>query len=80
MTVKEIVHFYLVSHGYDGLFNEDSCACLGIDLAPCDEMRGDCQAGFKIPCPSDCGDHDFHISAEKDADIGEGDVITYIGP
>jgi hypothetical protein len=64
MTVKEIVHFYLVSHGYDGLFNEDSCACLGIDLAPCDEMRGDCEVGFKVPC--DCGDHDYHISAEKE--------------
>jgi hypothetical protein len=63
MTVNEIVISYLISHGYDGLFNEDSCACLVDDLAPCGELCGDCEVGFKVPC--DCGDHDYHISAEK---------------
>ena len=67
MTVKEIIENWLVNWGYDGLFDEDcDCACLVGDLQPCDGGMMNCQAGYKIPCPPDCGGHDYHIAAERE--------------
>jgi hypothetical protein len=48
--------------GYDGLyFQAGECACKVDDLYPCGERQEDCRPGVLGPCPSDCGDHDWHI-------------------
>ena len=63
MNVLRIVEQYLRANDYDGLFNEHAeCACLVADLAPCGQIGGDCQPGYRAPC--DCGDHDFHVRAK----------------
>lgn len=65
MDVKDIVKKYLEENGFHGLYEPDNeCACESRDLFPCGENPQYCIAGYKVPC--DCGDHDFHISAEKD--------------
>lgn len=52
---------WLTRRGFDGLWNGDGgCACKANDLYPCGE-RQDCKPGHLKPCPSDCGEHDFHI-------------------
>ena len=67
MTVKDIVVEYLQTHGYDGLFSEDECACLKDDLMPCDDPNmWECCPGYKVPCVH-AGDHDFDIGEEKSA-------------
>ena len=46
-TVKDIIHHDLEVNNYNGLFNCNSdCACEVTDLAPCGEIRLDCQAGY----------------------------------
>lgn len=67
MEVREILKEWLKAQGYDGLFSEDGgCSCLLADLAPCGDVSGECQAGYKVPCPPECGDgHDFHVVASK---------------
>lgn len=66
MIVKEMVHKWLDERHYDGLFNVDGdCACGLTELIPCEQDCSECQSGYKYPCPDDCGDHEFHISAEK---------------
>lgn len=69
MNCKEILEKYLRDNGYDGLYSEAECACELEDLIPCDEDPSTCEPGYKIPCPEDCGDHDFHIIAEKPENI-----------
>lgn len=62
MRVIDIVKKALMDSGYDGLYSESGeCACDTSDLAPCGEMGQDCVAGFKVPCPNTCGEHDWHI-------------------
>jgi hypothetical protein len=64
MTVRDILVKWLTANGYDGLYDEDGeCACAVDDLCPCDSEVLWCQPGYKRPC--DCGDHDWHIGAEK---------------
>ncbi len=63
--VKEIVAEYLEKNGFDGLFSCSECACTKDDLEPCDEMRGDCEAGYFIP-----KDHEDFDSEEYDYMIG----------
>ncbi len=63
MTGRDIVKEYLRAHGYDGLFARGECACLVDDLMPCGETLRDCSPGYHKPC--DCGDHVFHITADK---------------
>lgn len=66
MTVADIVRDWLREHGYDGLYVEDDCACDLDDLAPCQNIQLECEAGYKHPCPTECDDdHEFHISDEK---------------
>jgi hypothetical protein len=66
VTVKDIIGTYLIANTYDGLFSKGGdCACDLKDLAPCDHLELDCEPGYKLPCPKDCGEHDFHISATK---------------
>ena len=60
-TVTEIVKKFLMKAKYDGLYHLRGCACTFSDLAPCGEIKGDCRAGYRGPCPPDCGEHDFHI-------------------
>lgn len=52
--------------GYDGLWNADGdCACKVDDLYPCGERGDNCQPGVVKPCPSDCGEHDWHIGPKE---------------
>ncbi len=60
MDVIQIVKEYLISKKYDGLYCHD-CSCDIEDLFPCTDYSGECRPGIKVPCPDDCGDHDFHI-------------------
>jgi len=72
MTVTDMVEKHLKDNGFDGLFQPDVCACLLDDLAPCGEMRPDCEAGYRSECPADgdspgecegtCG---FHVGPVK---------------
>lgn len=65
MTVIEIIKKYLTDNKYDGLY-DGSCGCCGCglsDLFSCGIVSHSCEPGYKKPC--DCGDHDFHIGAEK---------------
>jgi hypothetical protein len=64
LTGREIIKEYLVSNGYDGLFNPKLCACGIDDLYPCGgEGVLDCKAGFWQPC--DCNKHYFQIGEDK---------------
>ncbi len=70
-TVKEIVRQHLEREGYDGLFNEaGECACLRDDLAPCNCMTEQCEAGYRVDCAdTECefaneGGH-WHMVDEK---------------
>ena len=62
MNTKEIIEKYLRDNGFDGLYNEDDCACSLDDLVTCGDILIDCEAGHRVPC--DCGrSHNFHIAA-----------------
>lgn len=67
MTLREIVEAYLSGNGFDGLFNaREECACQRGDMFPCSGPHEDCAAGYKAPCPPECGEgHEFHIVAVK---------------
>lgn len=45
MNVFEIVRDYLISHGYDGLCNED-CGCTLDYLIPCENRIDTCEPGY----------------------------------
>ena len=64
MTIKEIVRTYLDEHGYDGLYLEDTCACLKDDLMPCDEPGSECEPGYKMPGDEDA---DWYVGPKADA-------------
>lgn len=64
MTVKEIVIKYLKANGFDGLFTDD-CGCTWDDLMPCGSDPMDCEPGYKIPCPKECGNHEWHIRPKQ---------------
>lgn len=78
VTVHDIIKGYLVANNFDGLFNEEYCACQLSDLFPCGECFDTCEPGYKTPCdgPYDdpdkswCGgDCNFHVSSEKPRDL-----------
>jgi len=55
MNVLEMVGKYLEENGFDGLFNRDGeCACEMGDLAPCDQVGADCEAGCIHTRDCDC--------------------------
>ena len=66
MNCKQIIEAYLREHGFDGLWCPGECACLLDDLMPCGEGCGSCEPGYRVPCPPECGEHDFHVSAHKE--------------
>jgi len=66
MRIREVITNYLFENGCDGLFNQHAeCACELADLMPCGGDSSECLPGYRHPC--DCGEHLFHISAEKSA-------------
>ena len=74
MNVIDIVLEFLEQNNYNGLLNSDyECGCLKDDLVPCGEITGNCVAGYKVMCTSEC-DHEgydpddpncWHIQREK---------------
>lgn len=71
-SVREIVAEYLKANGFDGLFSDGGdCACELSDLMPCGrdwDCTSDCEAGYRVPCPPACGDHDWHMAEKKEAE------------
>ena len=66
INIKNIVAEYLVKNKFDGLWS-DECGCELSDLMPCDEWGiAKCEPGYKLPCPENCGDHDFHIGMKNE--------------
>ena len=63
MDLKELLALVLKEKGFEGLWNEDGCACEISDLMPCGEPSPECQAGKKALCDGTCEDGkcDFHI-------------------
>lgn len=72
-NVQEIVGRFLdaSSEGFGGLFSEaEGCCCTNDDLAPCGEMKGDCEAGYfatldeagKLGLPVDSLDSPFWVT------------------
>lgn len=67
LTVYQIVQAHLEREGLEGLWNEvGECACEVHELGPCGQMDQDCQAGVKIPCPPECGEHEWHIGPREE--------------
>ena len=65
-TVVNLVRYYLVLHGFDGLYSPDGeCGCLVGDLAPCGDIGGECVAGYKRACPAYCGDPYWLVGPER---------------
>ena len=55
----------LLKAGYDGLYFAGECACKVDDLYPCGERQDECEPGYLQPCPSECGEHRWHIGKVK---------------
>lgn len=56
MDIRDIVKAYLVTHGYDGLYEPDNdCACKLSDLMPCDQPMQSCRPGHVISDDEDDG-------------------------
>jgi hypothetical protein len=72
LTVADIVEMWLIENGYDGLYQEESCACLATDLAPCCDNGWNCFPGVLVRCnPETCeqgGECRFHIGPKDDPD------------
>lgn len=51
MTIREILTDWLKTHGYDGLYRDNDCACKLAALMPCGEMDAECRPGYEQPCP-----------------------------
>lgn len=70
-NVLEITKQYLVSNGYEGLYNvHGECGCEVSDLSPGDCFEERCEPGHKIPCtgPSECptdGSCEWHIGDKE---------------
>lgn len=51
MNVRDIVHAYLLEHGYDGLYDGYGCSCRRDKVIPCggpDETApGNCTPGYE---------------------------------
>ena len=56
-SVAKILIEYLEKHGFDGIYQAGECACEIGDLAPCDSMCLDCEAGYKNYCEH-CAEYD----------------------
>jgi hypothetical protein len=80
MNVLEIIAEYLKANGYDGLMNENDCACELDDLIPCGEDFSTCEPGYKIPCPKSCGEHEFHITNFKPESLTALEILNKVEP
>ena len=63
MDLKALVELALKEKGFDGLWNEDGCACNIGDLMPCGQPSPSCEPGKLVECDGKCEDGkcDFHI-------------------
>jgi hypothetical protein len=74
MNITEmVVRQYLEANGFDGLYHPGECACKKEDLFPCgDPHMAYCKPGYLAPCPpGECGEHDWHIVANRSTAAGE---------
>lgn len=73
MNVDSIIEDWLKTHGYDGLYHGEGCACKIGDIAPCGQPSGQCEAGYLLPCDGTCdaGKCDFHIGQRPKAPSNE---------
>lgn len=57
MKVLEIVQYHLAQRPwFHGLVSADGeCGCPAGRLAPCGEIKGDCQVAVRVPCDGSCG-------------------------
>jgi hypothetical protein len=72
ITIVSMVEAWLFNNGFNGLYNDDQCACKLDDLMPCGEPDiTECHPGYLSKCDDECefGDCDFHIVSEKKAVI-----------
>jgi len=77
MKVKKIISQWLISEGFDGLYNTGlECACGLENLIPCESDPSECLPGYRNPCDiehcgyeesgcDDPGGYDFHIKRDK---------------
>ena len=67
VNVKAVVAEYLEKHKFDGLWS-DECASKLDDLMPCGDGWdiAECRPGHEMPCPENCGEHDFHIGGKQE--------------
>lgn len=63
ICVRKILTDYLKENGFDGLTYPGECGCEIGDLAPCDNLRLDCEPGYKIADPT--GEYDYLITTKK---------------
>jgi len=62
ITIKQILHNWLMENKYDGLCNED-CGCKCSDFMPCDTPKIDCEPAY-ISKEND-GYHNYLMTPEK---------------
>ena len=75
MTVKEIITEFLSAGGFDGLSYDGECACLIGDLAPCENLNTECEAGYRINAEPG-SEHGFRIVSEKPEVAGKKDKAS----
>ena len=68
IDIKSIVKAYLVTHGYDGLYEpyDNGCACVLSDLMPCDQPHQSCKPGHVISYNGDDGFVWSHQRCDED--------------
>lgn len=66
MNAMKIIETWLTANSFDGLYNTDcECSCLVGDLAPCETISSECQAGYKTACDCEGTPCNFHVVAKK---------------
>ena len=55
----------LKTNGFGGLQCDGECSCKITDLAPCGEIKTNCEAGYIVYPPNTDG-YDFYICHSKD--------------
>ena len=65
ITVKKIVTDWLREHGFDGLWHDNDCGCMGDELFVCMGCGDQCQPGYRLPCTCG-GECNYHIGPKRE--------------